>query len=63
MTCQGCKNRYPGCHATCEAYIEWKEHYSIECERIKKLKEYDNDFISEKCRSVERATGRKARRQ
>ena len=47
LKCKNCKQpeRHPGCHSTCEYYIEWKkEHDKIEAE-IKKQKWLNNISI------------------
>ena len=41
--CFNCESRYPGCHAECEYYLEWKrEHDMIKAEEnAERKKEYD----------------------
>ena len=41
--CFNCESRYPGCHAECEYYLEWKkEHDRVKAEEnAERKKEYD----------------------
>lgn len=32
--CKGCEERFIGCHATCERYIEWKALVDLEREAM-----------------------------
>ena len=37
LACRDCPNRFPGCHGSCQSYIEWKtEHEKEKKETIKK---------------------------
>lgn len=53
--CYKCKNRHQGCHAECEAYIEWNE--ANEKARQKNFK--DNDTTGFIIKSKEKAIRRK----
>lgn len=33
LKCKSCKERTPGCHGTCEHYIDWRKNYDKEVER------------------------------
>lgn len=41
--CFKCESRYPGCHAECEYYLEWKrDHDKVKAEEnAERKKEYD----------------------
>lgn len=39
-----CKDRHPGCHGTCERYLESKQLYEEEREKIKREKRINNDL-------------------
>ena len=45
FSCQGCKERYVGCHSTCKIHKEEKEKYDNDVARIKKEKQNDRDVI------------------
>ena len=49
-SCKDCKDRYVGCHSTCEKYINAKKEYDELQEKIKKSKYRENDlnFVSSK---------------
>lgn len=49
-SCKDCKDRYIGCHSTCEKYINAKKEYDELQEKIKKSKYRENDlnFVSSK---------------
>lgn len=59
--CQDCKQRYPGCHGKCEAYLENKAKWEAEKEKIReqKLKErdIDNYHTAAVRRSIKRREG------
>jgi len=39
--CQGCKERYVGCHSTCEEYLEYARQNKEYKEKIKAFDESD----------------------
>lgn len=42
--CKECvaPKRYPGCHAKCEAYIQWKEEWDALKDKERKQKQMDD---------------------
>lgn len=43
--CKGCKNRTPGCHSSCEEYLEIKAKYDTE--KAKQLDYQKQNYIVE----------------
>lgn len=60
--CFRCDKRYPGCHASCEDYLEWKKsHDALKAEEdAERKKFYDQkSYEAEKHERVVKATGRR----
>ena len=34
LQCKDCTKRYPGCHAKCESYIEWKAEHDEAAQKL-----------------------------
>lgn len=63
--CKGCGDRYSGCHAVCEAYLNWTAEMKKRKEAIygDAMKEQMlNDFTTDGFRRVIRQTRRKRQR-
>lgn len=52
--CYKCQDRYVGCHAKCERYIEWSAAREAERERIHKIKENDKRYADYKIKAIAR---------
>ena len=44
--CLNCSDRYVGCHSECEKYISEKKAHLANKEKIKKMKQFENDINS-----------------
>lgn len=44
LKCRDCKppKRFPGCHASCQEYLSWKEEYDKQKEQERKTKWLNN---------------------
>lgn len=46
--CKGCEERFPGCHADCERYKNWKTEHQARMEEKYAAKKLDESTISER---------------
>jgi hypothetical protein len=44
--CKNCKERYVGCHGTCEKYLSFKKNLEIEKQKLNSSQEKINDSYS-----------------
>ena len=46
FTCVDCEERHAGCHAECSKYLDEKEKYNTQSEKIRKHKKSKEDFYA-----------------
>lgn len=51
--CRFCADRFPGCHATCETYIEAKKAHDAERETANKAQKEYMDYVGVKVASMD----------
>jgi hypothetical protein len=61
FSCKGCPDRHPGCHSTCQKYLEEKAQYEeLRAENAKK-RAIEYEIYSQRSERVYKATKRRRR--
>lgn len=56
ISCLNCKERYVGCHSTCEKYLNEKAAHDEEVKLIRQQRELEDMFIGMKVKEIIKKT-------